>query len=554
VRERAEPEVPLARRPPPPAGPLLKIAVTGTGTRPGSPPERCDGPLPRHLRRKAVPDHPLRTWLATFATLLVAVAAWAFASPLGSAPDEPAQLDRAASLVRGQLFGTPLPHPTRAQRGTLEVRVPEVFASLANDLRCYQFKPRVPAGCQLPLVPSKKEVVTETYVGRYPPLYYAFVGLPTLLLVSAKGIYAARLISGALSAAMLALAVVSLARCRGAPLVAAGLGLATTPMVLYLAAVLNPSGLEISSAVSAWAAAVALATAPSAKEAVAPTGTLGLSLVVLLLTRPLSPLWAAAIVVALALVGTACPWRDLLRHRATQAWLGACAAAGAAAGAWDLYANPFLTEPGSPVPPHTSDTGVFVLALERLDLLVSSSIGFFGWLDAPSPEAVRVAWLAVFGLVVLVGAALARARGVVALVGLLGAWVVLPVAVAVLEARSEGILGQGRDYLPLAVGIPVVAGALAGEKFAKRASTLRLVSIVAGLLAASQLADFYAALRRFSVGLAGTLDAFSKVPRGWQPPVPGVVLVAMFAFAMAAFAVILRKAAEAQPTAAGGPA
>jgi hypothetical protein len=510
-------------------------------------------PFPRHARREPEPRRLGRVWLATFAVLFVAGAAWSLASPLGSGPDEPAHLDRAVSLVRGQLLGRPLPHPTNFDRGTVVVRVPEVFASLANDLRCYQFKPRVPAGCQEPLIASKKDVATETYVGRYPPLYYALVGLPTLLLVSAKGIYAARVVSSALSAAMLALAVVSLARCRGTPLLAAGLGLAATPMVLYLGAVLNPNGLEISSAISAWVAAMALATAPASEAAVPTVGTLGFSLVVLILTRPLSPLWAAAVVAGLALVGTAAPWRQLLRLRATKAWLCACALACAAAGAWDLYANPFLTEPGSPIPPHTSETGVVVLAVERLDLLVSSSIGFFGWLDTPSPEAVTVAWLAVLGLLVLTGAALGRPRGVVSLVGLLATWVVLPVAVAVVEARSEGIVGQGRDYLALGVGVPLVAGVLAGERFANGAGALRLVSIVVGLLAAGQLADFYGALRRFSVGLGGPPDAFSEVAGGWQPPVPGIALVVVFGVAMAAFALLLRKAAAAASR-AGDPA
>ena len=488
----------------------------------------------------------LRTWLTAFAVLFVAAVAWSFASPLGSAPDEPAHLDRAASLVRGQLLGTPLPHPTRAQRGTVTVKVPEVFASLANDVGCYQFKSLVPAGCQRPLVPSRKDVLTQTYVGRYPPLYYAIVGLPTLVFVSVKGIYAARVLSGALSAAMLALAVASLARCRAAPLLAAGLGLAVTPMALYLASVLNPNGLEISSAVSAWAAAMALATAPPGEVTSSSVSTFGFSLVVLLLARPLSPLWALAVAAALALVGLRSSWREVLRLAASRAWLGGCVAACAAASAWDLYANPFLTEPGSPVPPHTSETGVVVMAVERLDLLVSSSIGFFGWLDTPSPEAVVVAWLGVLGLLVLSGAALGKARGVVVLVGTLAAWVVVPVAAAVVEARSEGILGQGRDYMALAVGVPVVAGTIAGERFADRQAALRLVSIVVGLLAASQLADFYGALRRFTVGLDGPLDAFSKVPGGWRPPVPGIALVVAYGLAMAAFAVTLRRAARAQ--------
>ena len=85
--------------------------------------------------------------------------------------------------------------------------------------------------------------------GATRPFITRLVGLPTLALVSVKGIYAGRLVSGALAAAMLALAVTSLRRCRGTPLLAGGVALAVTPMVLYLAAVVSPSGLEIASAI-----------------------------------------------------------------------------------------------------------------------------------------------------------------------------------------------------------------------------------------------------------------------------------------------------------------
>ena len=81
-----------------------------------------------------------------------------------------------------------------AQKSTVIVKVPEVFASLETDVGCYQYKSTVPAGCQHPLNSSTHTVSVETYVGRYPPFYYAIVGLPTLAFVSVKGIYAARLV------------------------------------------------------------------------------------------------------------------------------------------------------------------------------------------------------------------------------------------------------------------------------------------------------------------------------------------------------------------------
>jgi hypothetical protein len=491
----------------------------------------------------------VRLWLVSFGVLFVAAAAWSFASPLGSGPDEPAHLVRAVSLVRGQLVGKDLPHPTNAQKSTVIVKVPEVFASLETDVGCFQYKSAVPAGCQRTLNGSTHTVSVETYVGRYPPFYYALVGLPTLALVSVKGIYAARLVSGALAVAMLALAVISLRRCRGAPLLAGGVALAITPMALYLAAVVSPSGLEIASAISAWTAAMALASQRPSDVSASVVGALGISLTVLILTRALAPLWIFFILAAFVGVGSATPLGDLLRRRYVQGWLAVCALAGVLSLVWDVLANPFLTEPGSPLPPGTTEGGIFELALQRLDLLVTSSIGQFGWLDAASPYLVIVLWLGALGAVVLIGACLAHRRATAAVIGTVAAWVVLPTVMILSLARQDGILGQGRDFMGLAVGIPIVAAAIAGERFSDRRTTLRLAAVIVALTAACQVVDFYATLRRYTVGTKGPLDAFSSVVHGWDAPVPAALLFAIFTVAMVAFALILRGAAVAQPAA-----
>ena len=396
----------------------------------------------------------------------------------------------------------------------MTVEAPQVFSRLANDVGCFQFKNAIPASCQGPLGGSKKDVPVFTYVGRYPPLYYAIVGLPTLVFVSPTGIYMARLVSGALSAALLALAVTSLRRCRGAPLLAAGLALAITPMVLYLAAVVNPSGLEIASAVSAWAAAMAIASQRSEELSASAVAALGISAVVLILTRPLSPLWT--LFIAGALLGLCSSWRSLLRRRSVQGWLAGCLAAGFAALAWDLIADPFLTEPGAALPAGTTGPHIVVLAAERLDLLVTSSIGLFGWLDTPSPYAVTVTWLGALGAVVLVGVCLARRRGAALVAGNIVAWDSVPLVLITAEARQNGILGQGRDFMPLAVGIPILAGVVAGERLSDRRTTLRLATLIISALALCQAVDFYGALRRNTVGINGPINVFGRIPDAWH--------------------------------------
>jgi hypothetical protein len=491
--------------------------------------------------------------LTSFVVLWVAVAAWTFASPIGSGPDEPAHIIRAASLVRGQLVGQPIAHAPAALKSTVTVEAPQVFARLANDVGCFQFKPNVTAHCQGSLAGSPQDVAVYTYVGRYQPLYYALVGLPTLVVVSPGGMYLARLVSGALAAAMLALAVTSLRRCRGAPLLGAGLALAITPMALYLAAVINPSGLEIASAISAWVAAMAVASVPAESVSRSAVAVLGVSGAVLILTRALSPLWA--LFIAAALVALCPSVRALVRQRSVQVGAAVCVAAGLAALVWDLAADPFLTEPGSAVPPGASELHIVGMAFQRLDLLGTSTIGFFGWLDTPSPFGVILTWLAVLGVVVLTGVCLSgRLRASLVAAGTAVAWVVVPVVLIISEARSRGILGQGRDFMALGVGIPIVAATVAGERLAGRAATLRLATLLIAALTVCQVVDFYVALRRYTVGTLGPMNAFASVPNGWAPPLPALLLFVVFLLAIVAFGVLLRQAAGLQLPAADSAA
>ncbi|HUB71442.1 MAG TPA: DUF2142 domain-containing protein [Acidimicrobiales bacterium] len=503
-------------------------------------------PVPNGRPRAARPL--LRTWAASFFVIWLAAASWSWASPVGSAPDEPAHLIRAASLVRGELLGHALPHVTASNKAYLAVEAPEVFARLANDVQCFQSKPSVPASCQGSLAGSRADVNVYTYVGRYPPLYYALVGLPTLAMVSPGGIYLARLVSASLSAAMLALGVVCARRCRGTPLIGAGMALAVTPMTLYLAGVINPSGLEIASAITAWVAGMALVSgADDGAPAPVVVGTLGLSLMVLLLVRGLSPLWVACIAAALvAFLGRRV--RVLARARIVQNWFGGCVVAGLAALAWDLYANPFLTEPGAPVAKGTATPQLLMLALERVDRLVTSSVGQFGWLDTPSPFAVIVTWLGALGAIVLIATCVASRRDALVTAGTLATWVVLPLILILAEARSEGIVGQGRDFMGLAVGAPLVASAATGERFANRAASLRLSTLVVIALVFCQVLDFYGALRRNTVGITGPLDAFAGTADAWHPPVPALLTFLVFAFAVASCGLLMRLVAASAPS------
>ena len=88
----------------------------------------------------------------------------------------------------------------------------------------------------------------SSYQARYPPLYFAVVGLPSYFRGSSVDIYLMRLVSALLSAIFLALALTAAVVYSTNRAMVVGLVVAATPMVFFLAGVVNPSGLEISSA------------------------------------------------------------------------------------------------------------------------------------------------------------------------------------------------------------------------------------------------------------------------------------------------------------------
>lgn len=507
--------------------------------------------------------HPLlRTWLLAFAALFVASAAWSLATPLGAAPDEPTQLERAAAVVRGQLTGVRVDvRGTPGSRLYLELQnlqrltVPEVFADLGpltvNGVKtgyidCFQFRPTVPAGCAPKLWTSRQQVQVNTYVGNYPPFYYLWVGTPTLAAVSVTGIRLARLASCLLASIFLALAVCSVRRARGTPLLAAGVAVAITPLVLFLSSVINPSGFEIATAISAWAAAMALWSTPPDQIGRSQVTILGVSLAAVALSRSLGPLWVAAVLVVLVLLGLQGRWRPFLARRDVRGWMALVAAAVVATGIWDVVEHGFRTEPGTAVPHGTSVLTVFGEEFSRLPGYVDQSIGVFGWLELSSPFGVYAIWLFCLGVLGLLALSTGFARRTVTALAVVVAWGALAVCSGLLSARSRGILGQGRDFLAIGVAIPIVCAALAAgvlrPSAARRLARAAIVLVVAG-----QMVDFYWALRRYMVGSRGPLDLFAHVKDGWHPPLPAGVLIAAFVVATAAYGFVLFRSGRTSP-------
>jgi hypothetical protein len=486
---------------------------------------RSTEPVKRARARSANPrfssPHGFKgTWVRTFLVLFFLAATWVLATPLGAAPDEPAQIVKAAATVRGETIGQYAPDEPAAVR---QFHVPAVFNSIYNLPICYQFHPKTPAGCA-PHLPSSGRTVTSTsYVGRYPPLYYAVVGLPTLVMHSESVVYFMRLVGALLDALLLSLALTIASLCCRSTRLLEGIAVAVTPMVFFLAGVVNPSGLEIAAAVCAWTSGLALVRNGPLQPRRAVVASFIASSCVLELTRGLSVLWMVLILLTLiCLEPRTC--RELLRHRSVRGGIVLLVLIGAAATGFVFTAETLKVLPSTEFPPHHGSlVNLTEHVLGSFRGYAQQIIGVFGWLDTPSPFLTTFLWTALFGFLLFVGLSVSRSREVRVLVGFLAGLVILTLVLIEWNAGTAGVTWQARDGLPLYVGVPLLAGVAIPKQSILGfgdAHRTRIAAIVAIAVGTGQLTDFLWTLRRYTVGLGRTVNLFQVVPHGWSPP-PG---------------------------------
>lgn len=472
-------------------------------------------------------------WVGLWALLTLLHATWSSAMPLMASPDEPSHVVRAAAVARGQWSGELGPPPQDGSRpgaGTL-VMLPSDYAVLITLPNCIAFRPDEAADCQPEVPPATGGLVpVETFAGQYPPAYYAIVGWPSRFLGAEAAVYAMRLVSGAVAAALVTLGVVALRRALGRRGAAWAAAVALTPMTLFMGATVNPQALEISAGFAFWACLLALLL-PDGRApgwTVVATAVSGAALVS---SRSTGPVWAvAALVVALVLARPG-RWRTLLADRRVLAAVGVGGVAGVALVGWVVthggvvtgsglfpeYANPVRT-----VAAITGHTYEYLLGM----------IGNFGWLDAPSPPVTTVVWFVAAGALLTVGVAArgpvrSRVALVLAALAVLGA----PFALQLPTAADTGIIWQGRYVLPLAVGVPAVAVAvLAGQPRDVGDLLRRGARLLLPAVALAHVAAFLWAVRRYSEGMDGEL--LSLRPE-WSSPIGYLGAVALYAVLVA---------------------
>ncbi|MFD0817973.1 DUF2142 domain-containing protein [Micromonospora zhanjiangensis] len=322
-------------------------------------------------------------WVLAFLGFLLMIGAWSVAAPYDGTPDEREHVVRAAGVAAGQVA----PQPAAAKKGS------GAFQTVPRGLvreQCWQFKPNRSAACAVPPGSDPTPVRAGTGAGRYHPVYYALVGWPLQLWPGWSGVLLARLIGAALSAALLASALVVILKRSRHRLMLGGLLAATTPMTAHMASAVNPNGLEIAAGVAFFTAAIPLLLDRWSPANRGLLTLVGISGVLLAMLRQTGPLWIAVGFVALAIPLRQGNLWQLLRTRAARWWAAAISLTVVTAVLWGvLMKTSDLGNYGSNR--YTYGQAVFVEANRWRDYL-DQMVGVTSWLDTRMPAPAYLLW------------------------------------------------------------------------------------------------------------------------------------------------------------------
>jgi Predicted membrane protein (DUF2142) len=480
---------------------------------------------------------PRRVWWTTFAFVTVLSGLWGIANPPFAAPDEPAHVNRAVALDHGELTGdTPSRRLRRELVGAgdnLVVRVPEVLAR--SDPGCFAFKPDVAAGC-LSVTGSSRDTDSLTTAGRHPPAYYGVVGLVSLVYPPGVGtVYLMRFVGALMTGAFIATAMTALRRTAAPKLVAGGLLVAITPMVLFVSGTVNPSVPEIAASLALWVCGLVLVSEARERVDNRLVISVGISACVLVLSRQLGPLWLGLIALTICASTNRFTLRNLARSSLARLWGGLVAACVLAQVGWVLVVKPLDATLLGRTKVDASTSEIVRASLGATFGRYREMIGVFGWLDTPSPALTYLLWTAAIAFLVLLAVMVARRRQVLLILGLVIATIVVPIVLEVPAYRDVGaVFWQGRYTLPLAVGVPILAAmSIATTERGRRLAEPRVSWVIGGIVVLGSTLAFAQNLRRYAVGYNG--DVWYWLHPQWSPPISSLLLTVGYVIAMVVF-------------------
>ncbi|WP_166786488.1 DUF2142 domain-containing protein [Cryobacterium sp. TMT2-15-1] len=471
----------------------------------------------------------IRFFAIAFVLFLAPMAIWSLASPLMSVPDEPSHVIRAASVVRGDIAGHPRPEIT----WQIEATVPNYIAH-AHELTCFAFDPTKSAGCQGPVVGNPDSlVVTGTTAGSNSPVYYAIIGLPTLIFSGSQALYAMRLTNAIVCAFLAAGLITSLMQLPRARWTILSTSVAVTPMVLFLGGSANPNGIEVFAAATLFSTLVATLSTHSPARVMWGRGTLIVASVLLLTgTRSIALLWVLLAFCSALFFARRSVAAELLRTPV--AWVTLTVSALVCAGELIWFTRPSVGTP-SPVfeGAGTPFRKAFAQMLDQTLDFGQGWIGLFGWVDRPAPMLTFAIWITAMGALLLVTLALSRGPALYAVLFLTAAIVAVPAISQAAIAAEVGFIWQGRYTLALVVCLVLACGVALDRavpfpltRVSRNLTVTALITIAVG-----HVVCFIWVLRRYVVGTGSSWPSMINAPQ-WQPPGGWVPLTVAFSLAV----------------------
>lgn len=487
---------------------------------------------------------PLRVFLTAWLLFGCLGSVWSFASPLMSAPDEPAHTIKAAAVVRGQLDGT----SSGVQGETLTVNVPGYIAHLGEQT-CFALNSSVTADCAGTIDATDRGWTTaKTSAGNYNPVYYAIVGLGSRGLSGEAALYTMRLLNAWLVAFFFAAIFAAAASLRHyrRPVIASAIAL--TPAALFLSGSINPNGLEIAASGAVFMGLCAIFERTAGNAPIGRLLLISTTLAGSLLahTRPLSLLWLAVAAVAAVLCFGLRTFIKTLAIRGFQLAVLFVGLSSSFALWWVLSAKSFdsLLAGSPPVP---ADEAA-VTMLDRVVPAMTEYVGVLGWMDTRPPTAAVYAWVLAFGAMLFLAFTARPVKGRWVMALLAGIVVGLPVALQASSSETLGWIWQGRYILAMVVTLILAAGVT--TRFRRLRITPWTKSMIRWGLVLGVLAHFYVfmeGLRRYTVGILGQRVNWTEMFEPmWQPPGTWQLLASAYLLLLAIGAACLYRLLTSQ--------
>ncbi|HET8957917.1 MAG TPA: DUF2142 domain-containing protein [Microcella sp.] len=433
---------------------------------------------------------PSRAWLSAVALPLLmffALASWAFASPVGSSPDDDFHLNSAWCAL-GERDGL--------CEDTDDPAVKRVPAATDSSASCFAFQPEQSAACQS--LPASGELELRStdrgnFVNQYPPVYYSVHALFASGNVEASAL-AMRLVNVAIFVALMT-AVFAASPARLRPSVVFPSLVTLVPLGAFLIASNNPSSWAVTSAATAWVAYLGYLTTDGRRRTVLG----GLAVVGALLGAGARSDSAAYTAVALVLASIVAfrPAREfVLRSLLGVVILAVMAVLNLGSRSAGVATSGF----GGGEAQEFDRVGLLASNLLDLPYLWSGVFGTWGlgWLDTQMPAIVWTAMLAAFVAVAFSSQRSSSWRVRLAILALTGALVAIPSLVLVLSQAAVGEQVQPRYILPLII---MLAGSCVLD-YARRENVFGRVQLIVlgAAVAGANLVALHVNIRRYVTG------------------------------------------------------